>query len=583
MTTVRRVVAAAAIAPIVSMSAVLASAGPAQAQARLDMPSRVTSGQGVTISGKVDFAFDAILYVNGQEVAKGDHSVTYTWDPGDRPNGSYEIKLVQRGKLLGSKWDETSETLVQAVPPATPGGVAVRLQGDQAVVTWDKGSEPDLRGYEISTSQTGRVGGVQADSACGGGSCKATLAVPAKAAGQRIGFTVQALRSDGGGGTLASGQSAAATVSIPAKAPQATDTEKSGTSRQGTGKSTGTRQGDQSGGKKNDRQSGVESLPQLPPKKPTAAPTRPPRTAVVPTKVPKLPKEVREDTAPSTAGPGTGNNSRDDAGNDRGGGGEDTAPPLDPQTAGTGTDVAPAVNTTITARSAESPAGGVSQGLSIAGGLILLILGAHFGAWLRRKKPAAVPGGSAAMPADRSPRDGSALRDGSAPRDGGDLPPAAGTAPVAARRPAVILAVSKTPHIQPAPEKPSAARPGPAAPPPEAGGTLLPSSPVGAHTADRPLPPSSPAPLHTVDQPVSAVRADSMRLALPAAAPIAEVSVVTPVAVRAGDRWDDYLPPAPRSMEDSGFWERPQPGAADFWAADEDDSAYARRHHPEGG
>ncbi|MGW2213511.1 hypothetical protein ACWCSD_00860 [Nonomuraea sp. NPDC001684] len=27
-------------------------------------------------------------------------------------------------------------------------------------------------------------------------------------------------------------------------------------------------------------------------------------------------------------------------------------------------------------------------------------------------------------------------------------------------------------------------------------------------------------------------------------------------------------------MEDSGFWERPLPGAGDFWAADDDDDAY---------
>nr|BFE85493.1 hypothetical protein GCM10020093_080940 [Planobispora longispora] len=129
MTTVRRLVALAAITSIVSMSVVLGAASPAQARARLDMPSRVTSGQPVTISGKVDFAFDAFLYVNGQQVAKGDQNVSYTWNPMVRPNGSYKIKLVQRGKLLGSKWDETSETLIQAVPPATPAGSAPGCRG----------------------------------------------------------------------------------------------------------------------------------------------------------------------------------------------------------------------------------------------------------------------------------------------------------------------------------------------------------------------------------------------------------------------------------------------------------------------
>jgi hypothetical protein len=99
-----------------------------------------------------------------------------------------------------------------------------------------------------------------------------------------------------------------------------------------------------------------------------------------------------------------------------------------------------------------------------------------------------------------------------------------------------------------------------------------------AHLADSNC---RPAGSSAAELPGPAVRAESMRLALPAAAPIPEVSVVTPVAVRAGDRWDDYLPPAPRSMEDSGFWERPQPGAADFWGADQDDPAYSgRRPHP---
>jgi hypothetical protein len=39
-------------------------------------------------------------------------------------------------------------------------------------------------------------------------------------------------------------------------------------------------------------------------------------------------------------------------------------------------------------------------------------------------------------------------------------------------------------------------------------------------------------------------------------------------------------------MEDSGFWERPQPGAADFWAADEndddDEQAFAGRRRGDG-
>jgi hypothetical protein len=72
-----------------------------------------------------------------------------------------------------------------------------------------------------------------------------------------------------------------------------------------------------------------------------------------------------------------------------------------------------------------------------------------------------------------------------------------------------------------------------------------------------------------------AVHQERVWIALPSSpvtdVPGAPASVLGPT-LRSKDRWDDYLPPSPKSMEDSGFWERPQPGAADFWAADEDDA-----------
>jgi hypothetical protein len=81
-----------------------------------------------------------------------------------------------------------------------------------------------------------------------------------------------------------------------------------------------------------------------------------------------------------------------------------------------------------------------------------------------------------------------------------------------------------------------------------------------------------------------------VHISLPSSAvtdvPPSAATPVIPPAVRIEDRWDDYLPPSPRSMEDSGFWERPQPGSTDFWAADnnEDDGeqAYAGRRRGDG-
>ncbi|MER5326922.1 hypothetical protein [Streptosporangium roseum] len=631
MTTVRRLAAVTAIAPIVSMSALLAVASPAQAVARLDIPSRVTSSGVVTLSGTVDPLFDAVLFVNGRQVAKGDRKVSYSWDPRARPNGSYKIKVEQRGKVLGAEWHQVSKTLTQAVPPATPSRVAVRLQGDKAVVTWRKGSEPDLRSYQVSTSQTGKVGSVRVGTACSGGSCRATLSVPAKAAGRRIGFTVRALRGNGNGGTLSSGDSAVASVRIPApRAPrttQGTESQNAGTDKaaekatgsrnsaaqQDTGRSTDSRQS----GKTDDKQrSGIQDLPRLPAKKPATTPTRPPRTAAAPTKAPR-PDAVKDDGEVAQA-PAKRDKKSDAASGKSKDGKEPT-----PDSAATGADVAPATKTGIAARSSESPTDGIGQyGIFIAGALILLLLGAHGGAWVRRKLLAA-DAGAATTPL-ASDGDGTPA---AAAKATGNAGTAAATA--TPRRPTVILAVVKTRQVQPVRPNPSSAQPssarqGPGSSP----GRQAPARRFPAHVEDalseqapvhrfpahaeqapgRRFPahveqapsersPSEQAPAHHLSaheqrvlaeqvpgradpgsDSVPAPRAEPVHLELPVAAPIPEVAAVTPVAVRIGDRWDDYLPPAPRSMEDSGFWERPQPGATDFWAADDkedDDPSYS--------
>ncbi|MFD8563364.1 hypothetical protein ACFV1N_39330 [Streptosporangium canum] len=616
MTTVRRLVAVATIAPIVSVSALLAVASPAQAVARLDIPSRVTSNRAVTLSGTVDPLFDAVLFINGRQVAKGDRKVSYSWDPRDRPNGRYEIKVEQRGKLLGAEWHQASKTLTQAVPPAAPSGVAVRLRGGKAMVTWHKGSEPDLRGYQLSTSQTGMVGSVRVGSACSGGSCRATLSVPAKAAGRRIGFTVRALRGNGNGGTLTSGDSAVASVSIPApRAPQTsqdTGSQKAGTGKtaekttgsrnsttqQNTGRSTGSPQSGKTDGK---QRGGVQDLPRLPAKKPATAPTRPPGTAAVPTKAPRS-RDAVEDGGDVARPPAKRDKKSDAARGESRDGKEPTS-----DSATTGTAVAPATRTSVTARSSEPQTEGIGQyGIVIAGALILLLLGAHGGAWVRRKLLAADAGAGAAATPPASGGDGPPT---AAAKATGDTGPVAATA--ASRRPAVILAVVKTRQVQPVPANPSSvhppsARQGPASSPVR----QAPARRFSAHAEDAPSEQASArrfsvhaedalseqAPAHHLSahgqhvlaeqvpgraepgsEPVPEPRAEPVHLTLPVAAPIPEVAAVTPVAVRIGDRWDGYLPPAPRSMEDSGFWERPQPGATDFWAADdkeEDDPSY---------
>ncbi|MFD1937164.1 hypothetical protein ACFSKW_37410 [Nonomuraea mangrovi] len=524
MTAVRRLMAAGVVMPIVIGVAVFGVATPAQARADIDMPSRVTTNAPVTIQGTVDLAFDAVLYVDGTEVAKGNQRVTYTWNPAEHANGSFQIRLVQKGKLLGGKWDENTSTLRQAIPAEPPSGVAAALSGDgKIVVTWSKGSEPDLQSYEISTSQSGSVGKVSADSACSGGSCKATLAVPGKAAGQQVGFTVKAFRSDGEGGMLGSANSSAAYVTIPAPAPPAQP------------KAAQTKQAQSDQQAKNTRKS-VASLPSIPPKKRVTPTVKPQQT--VPKSVSKMPALPATETDKKgeyrlpTAKPKTSD--------------DETLVPAGEDEAAKKPE-AEAVDTSVRAQSSQSPIGNIGQyGIYVAGGLLLLLLAAHGGAWARRRALASAGGGPAAAPAPPT-------ADTSQPGD--SIPPTA-TAP---RRPAVVLAVAKTRKPQPhVPEQPG----------PESAGLRLPLY-MSAEEAKT----SEPA-----------VRPEPIRLALPSSAvttvaPEPEIPPVLPAAVRIEDRWDDYLPPAPRSMEDSGFWERPQPGAGDFWAADDDEAAYIGRRH----
>ncbi|MFI6452239.1 hypothetical protein ACIBF6_11840 [Streptosporangium amethystogenes] len=673
MTTVRRLVAMAVIAPIVSISFVLTAANPAQAVARLKVPSRVTSNSTVILSGRVDLLFDAVLFVNGRQVAKGDQKVSYTWNPRYHRNGSYRIRLEQRGKVLGAEWHQTSKTLVQAVPPATPSGVSARLHGKQVVVRWRRGAEPDLQGYVISTSRTGRVGSVRAGSACSGGSCRATLAVPAKVAGQRIGFTVRALRGNGGGGTLSSGTSAGASVKVlaatVAKSGRKTGGQESSGTRSGSNQSdTGSRQNTKESGKKSEnKQAGVHDLPRLPAKKPTAASNRPSGTAVAPK------AENGGDATSSVAKPAEETN--EGAGGDREKReGADSAP--DPGV--TGAHSAP--NTNTTAGSSDVPTGGMSQyGMFIAGALVLLLLGAHGGAWIRRRLLAAgdgsagegrrraggddgqtVPfspesfGGRDTKGDARTPgRGGTADRSGTTGTGGrGGVAGRGGTAvTVDPRRPAVILAVVKTglapgspspdsrgsvrPHSpRQSPDRPASDRSGsdrsvPGRPAPE---RTLSAEPAPARRfpaqrlsiRDAPVQPISVQPASVrlasvrkaADREPEAPRAETRQAEAehaeaehveggyvegehaetgqaghagrpdagpaPGAAPLSEAGDVGQAAARTADRWDDYLPPAPRSMEDSGYWERPQPGATDFWAEDRNDDDRDERRERDG-
>ncbi|MCK2214576.1 hypothetical protein MF672_012355 [Actinomadura sp. ATCC 31491] len=547
------------------------------------------------------------LYVDGpstssQKVAGGgaNQTISGTFDTGNAPNGTFTVTL--KGEITGTRYDSVTFKLRR--PADTPSNVEANLQGtSKVVVTWSKGAEPDLQAYQVSNTQSGVVGRLSADSACSGGSCKAVLAVPAKAAGQKVGFTVKAFRSDGDGGTVGSGESGAAYVSVPA--PPAAQPKKEVDRTQ------------QTPPKVSKETKKVDPLPTLPAKKQTlpssqATVHKPKATA----KAPAMPDTDAEGNLPipsadarqgedggltPSGGAGDGDNRAtgegDGAGNGRDGDGKDSATV---QVDG------------VKAQAGESALGNVGQyGLYVAGGLLLLLLGAHAGAWARRRALAGEGGGGRAPALGAQPvaASGAGSPSGTGAAVGlrteaaaglaagaeglrgaaGDVATSAGAgagalagagtgagAAASRRRPTVILAVAKTRMPQAERENPARGEaPGGRG---QGAGRVEPA--VGGRRVDEP----ERLPLGASEGPGDAAerpgkdgregRQEPVRIALPSSAVIdvSEPSEAVPPqpAVRIEERWDDYLPPSPRSMEDSGFWERPLPGALDFWAPDDE-------------
>lgn len=87
---------------------------------------------------------------------------------GRRParNGTWTVQLT------GGASD--SRTFVLAIPPRVPSGVRAEATGPrEVVVTWDRGVEPDLVGYDVVAGD-GRVL-APGDTACAGGTCRTVV------------------------------------------------------------------------------------------------------------------------------------------------------------------------------------------------------------------------------------------------------------------------------------------------------------------------------------------------------------------------------------------------------------------------
>ncbi|MFF4620372.1 hypothetical protein [Nonomuraea jabiensis] len=501
---------------------------------------QVLSSSSVTVSAHTGvMQLNMGLYVEGpstpnQKIAGGgaNQTISGTFDAGNAPNGTFTVTL--KGEITGSQY--ASSTFKLRRPPEAPGNVNATRQGSAKVqLTWSKGSEPDLQSYEVSNSQSGIVGRLPADSACAGSTCQAVLAVPAKAKGQKVGFTVKAFRGDGDGGSIGSGNSAAAYVAFPA-APTPTPTKKTAGTR--TPKTT-----------KN-----VDPLPTLPAKRQTLPTTKPTTHKRTTAKLPEIPDADPNGNLPIPTADETGGLRPSDVK-----GGADTAP----------------VQPDVKAQSSESPIGNLGQyGLYVAAGVLLLLFGAHAGAWARRRALAtgerSAPGtATAATGVSTSPVGGVQAAHANESVSVTTAPPR--------RRPAVILAVARTripdqsrDQRPVSDESSQGAAPERSSAPPALDRKREEAS--AAFGVEREEVPAAFGVEEVRDVPET--RQGPVRITLPSSAvtdvPKSDASPVRP-AVRMEDRWDDYLPPSPRSMEDSGFWERPQPGAADFWSGDDDD------------
>ncbi|MEU8250158.1 hypothetical protein [Nonomuraea sp. NPDC048916] len=540
-----------------AQAAVVTKQAGAAGQITSPADGQVVSSGSVQVSARTGvMQLKMALYVEGpstsrQQVAQGgaNQTISGTFDAGSAPNGTFTVIL--KGEISQSTY--ATSTFKLRRPAAPPSNVDAALQGTEKIqVTWNKGTEPDLQSYEVSTSQSGVVGRLPVDSACSGSSCRAVLAVPPKAVGQRVGFTVKAFRSDGDGGSVESGRSGAAYVKVPApKAAQPAKTAKPSN---------------------NDATKGTEALPTLPGKKQAKIVTTPTRKQTTPKnndKLPAMPDTDRQGNLPiPTADTDPG---RSDS--------------LTPQDTKADTDSEP-VDTNVTAQASESPFGTMGQyGLFVAGGIVLLLLAAHVGAWARRRALVA-EGGAGSTVAATPPSGG-----GPAQMSADSIPPTATTP----RRPAIVLAVAKTRQATEEPRLTESEQAGAAQDFPATQGSENAAGAVQGSERHRPpekrrteVPVALPLHRSADDMRATAqeaARQEPIRLAPPSSAVTVvpeSLASATPPAVHIEDRWDDYLPPSPRSMEDSGFWERPQPGAGDFWAADEEENAYAGRRHRDG-
>ncbi|MEO5873606.1 MAG: hypothetical protein ABIQ26_01275, partial [Streptosporangiaceae bacterium] len=147
-----------------------AAAGPSVSPAN---GARITSDT-VTVTTRSSL-LGGSLTVDGVRRDSGIGTLRYTIDGHQVANGSHSV-VARTGLLAKSR---TESTFQMAVPAYAPSGVSVSVSGSTVSVGWNRGGEPDLTGYTVSS----RYGSGSTSANCANGRCALSFQVPATAGG----------------------------------------------------------------------------------------------------------------------------------------------------------------------------------------------------------------------------------------------------------------------------------------------------------------------------------------------------------------------------------------------------------------
>ena len=159
-------------------------------------------------------------------------------------NGTYHLTLTGGGSSgrngTGSGTIDQSRTIVVAIPPAAPGGVAVApASGTVAHLTWDQNNEPDRQFYDIFSAGN-LIGRVQDSQVCSSGACAVDVPFAKDRAAGTHSFSLKAYRASGSGDSLVSPESQSVSTTLagpppPPPSPTPTPAPGDGTGTGGTG------------------------------------------------------------------------------------------------------------------------------------------------------------------------------------------------------------------------------------------------------------------------------------------------------------------------------------------------------------